>query len=383
MSIAASKRIALPIDLYRTYGHAEWSAPYQSFAPLALGSSAISPLTLGELAAIAGLDPESILPQGLTFDYTPLGGSAELRQQIAATMPGVIADNLTVTAGAGDALAMVADLTCHPDGHVVIETPAHEGSLATVRRTGCAVTLIPGPVTPELVIDSIRPTTRAVFLSSPHSPTGQVLGADALSLIAAQLALIGAFLVVDEAHRGLPMGLQQVPPAVAALVPNGVSVGSLSKVYGLPGLRLGWVAGPTLMVDDVRSMQRRTSRSPTATSEVIAAIALENSEALLSRARSFVYDSYAELAAICDRSPIMQLTVPDGGTTAFPEIDVADVDVWCGRVADQYGVLVAPGNACFGIPGRIRVSLGLRPEARAKAFPLLAQALIGTPKLRR
>ena len=125
------------------------------------------------------------------------------------------------------------------------------------------------------------------------------------------------------------------------------------------------------------------SRSPAATSEVIATIALDNSEALLSRARSFVYDSYAELAAICDRSPLLQLTAPDGGTTAFPEIDVADVDEWCGRVAEQYGVLIAPGNACFGVPGRIRISLGLRPEARAKAFPVLAQALKGTPTVRR
>lgn len=372
----------MPTYLYRAFGHTEWSTPFESPAPVILGSSGIAPLTLGELAAIARVDSESLLGDGLTFDYTPPGGSVELRQRIAATMPGVIADNISVTVGAGEALAMVADLTCHPDGHVVMEAPAHESALATAQKIGCAVTLIQAPVTAELVISSLRPNTRAVFLSSPHSPTGQVLTADALSRIAAKLALVGALLVVDEAFRGLPLAMPQVPPAVAALAPNGVSVGSLSKVYGLPGLRLGWVAGPTLMVDDVRSMQRWTSRSPAASSEVIAKVALDNSEALLSRARSLVYDSYAELAAICDRSPIMRMTAPDGGTTVFPEIGVADVDAWCGRVAEQYGVLVAPGNSCFGIPGRIRINLGLRPEVRAKAFPLLAQALIATPKLR-
>src|SRR6476660_2118954 len=69
-SIPASKSIALPTDLYRPFGHAEWSAPYESLAPLVLGSSAIAPLTMGELATIARLDPDSVLAEGLTFDYT-------------------------------------------------------------------------------------------------------------------------------------------------------------------------------------------------------------------------------------------------------------------------------------------------------------------------
>ena len=373
----------MPADLSLPLGHAEWSARYESLDPLVIGSSAIAPLTMGELTTIARLEQDQLLGTGLSLDYTALGGSAELRQRIAATMPGVIADNVTVTVGAGEALAMVAEAACLPGAHVVIETPAPRSALMAAQKLGTSVTLLQGPITWELVVASLRPTTTAVFLSSPHSPTGQVLGADALTRIAAELAVVDALLVVDESYRGLPLGMSQVPPAVAALVPNGVSIGSLSKVYGLPGLRLGWVAGPALLVDDVKCMQRSTSRSPAATSEVIATIALDNSEALLSRARSFVYDSYAELAAICDRSPLLQLTAPDGGTTAFPEIDVADVDEWCGRVAEQYGVLIAPGNACFGVPGRIRISLGLRPEARAKAFPVLAQALKGTPTVRR
>lgn len=369
----------MPADLYRPFGHAEWSATYESVAPLALGSSAIAPLTMGELTTIARLDPDAVLADGLTFDYATPGGSAELRQRIAGTMPGVIADNITVTVGSGEALTMVAEQACHRGGHVVMEAPVHRSALAVAQRSGTSVTLIQAPVNAELVVASIRPTTRAVFLSSPQDPTGQVLGVDTIVQIAAELARVGALLVVDEAYRGLPLGLSQVPPAVATLAPNGVSVGSLSKVHGLPGLRLGWIAGPTLLVDDVRSMQRWTSRSPATTSEVIATIALDNSEALLSRARSFVYDSYAELAAICDRSPLMQLTPPDGGSAAFPEIYVADVDAWCAQVAEQYGVLIAPGNACFGIPGRIRINLGLRPEVRAKAFPILAQALSATP----
>jgi hypothetical protein len=71
----------------------------------------------------------------------------------------------------------------------------------------------------------------------------------------------------------------------------------------------------------------------------------------------------------------VRLNVPDGGTTAFPEIDVPDVDAWCNGVAEDFGLLVAPGGVCFGIQGRFRVNLGLQPELRSKAFPVLAKAL--------
>lgn len=365
----------MPSEIRRPFGHSAWAAPYQSVAPLVLGSSVVAPLELGELASIAGVDVMDVVPAGLLFEYGPPGGSLDLRERIAIGMPGLIADNVTVTAGAGDGLAMVAELTCHPDAHVIIEIPAHESALMTAQRRGCAVTLLRAPVTPESIIEHVRSSTTAVFLSSPHNPTGQVLTAVMLNQIATKLASVGALLVVDEVYRGLPLGVQEIPPAVAALAPNGVSIGSLSKVYGLPGLRLGWVAGPMMVVDDVRSLQRWTSRSPAVTSEVIGKLALNNSEALLARAKSLVYDSYVELAALCDRVPGIRLTVPDGGTTVFPEVDVPDVDAWCGSLAEEFGLLVAPGNACFGVPGRVRINLGLRPQTRVQAFPLLAQAL--------
>ncbi|MET4620672.1 aspartate/methionine/tyrosine aminotransferase [Arthrobacter sp. 2762] len=369
------KGIELQSDIRRPFGHSAWAAPYQSVAPLVLGSSVVAPLELGELAAIADLAVTDLAPPGLLFEYGPPGGSLELREQIASAMPGLVADNVTVTAGAGDALAMVAELLCHPDAHVIIEIPTHESALVTAQRRGCAVSLLKAPVTPESVGEHVRSSTTAVFLSSPHNPTGQVLTAGMLMEIATKLSSVGALLVVDEVYRGLPLGVQEVPPAVAALVPNGVSIGSLSKVYGLPGLRLGWAAGPMMVVDDLRSIQRWTSRSPAVTSEAIGKVALDNSEGLLSRAKSLVYDSYVELAALCDRVPGIRLTVPDGGTTVFPEVDAPDVDAWCGSIAEEFGLLVAPGNACFGVPGRVRINLGLRPETRAQAFPLLAQAL--------
>lgn len=355
--------------------------PYLSAAKVVLGSSAAAPISLAELCALAGREPSELFDPDMVFEYGPAGGSLELRERIGAELPGLIPDNIAVTSGAGDALAAVAMLTCRPGGHVIVEVPVHESLLAAVDRSGSEATLVQAPIDAGAIVDRIRPMTTAVFLSSPHNPTGQIVDGPSLRLIADAAADVGAILVVDEVFRGLPLGVAEPPEPVAMIAANAVTIGGLSKVYGLPGLRVGWVAGPTLLVDDVRSLQRYMSRCPPATSEVVAKLALECREQLLSRARALVYDSFVELAAVSDRCEGMRLPVPDGGTAAFPEIDVPDVDRWCARIVEDYGILVAPGQACFGIPGRIRINLALEPQVRAAAFPLLARALAESPEI--
>ncbi|MCW2952183.1 MAG: aminotransferase class V-fold PLP-dependent enzyme [Conexibacter sp.] len=365
----------------RPFGHSVWAAPYRSSARLVVGSSVVAPITLRQLCELGGTDPCAVLDPDRAFDYGPAGGTPELRERIASDLGGLIPDNVAVTSGAGDALASVATLVCRPDAHVIVEVPAHESLLSTVERSGCAATLVQAPIDPALVAELIGPTTSALFLSSPHNPTGQMLDAAVLRMLAESLACVGAVLVADEVFRGVPLGVVSSPPPAATVAPNAVSIGGLSKVYGLPGLRIGWAAGPTMLIDDVRSLQRYTSRCPPMTSEAIAMLALDCQEALLGRARALVYDAFVELTTICERHDGIRLSIPDGGITAFPELDVPDVDNWCARVVERYGILVAPGNACFGVPGRVRINLGLEPEVRTAAFPLLALALAESPEL--
>jgi len=360
----------------RPMGQTAWAEPFTSRSMVNLGSSVVAPVTLDELAELTDRDSADMLPRSLSFDYAPPGGSLPVREAVATLeFPDFVPENISITNGAGDGLAMVAELTCRPDSHVIIEVPVHESVLATARRRGCAVTLIQAPVTLDDIAEAIHPNTAAVFLSSPHNPTGQVLTEGFLRHAARELEPGGGLLVVDEVYRGVGLGVGEVPPPVASIAQNGVSVGSLSKVYGLPGLRLGWVAGPTLLVDDVRSLQRWTTRSPANSTQAIGVFALESRGRLLGRARSLIYDGFAELAAICESIPGIALPVPDGGTTAWAEVSVADVDLWCEQLAEDHGLLLAPGHACFGIPGHVRIGLGLRADARLAGYLLLDKAL--------
>lgn len=186
-------------------------------------------------------------------------------------------------------------------------------------------------------------------------------------------------LVVDEVYRGVPVGKPVQTPA-ASLAPNAVSIGSLSKIYGLPGLRIGWVAGPPLVVDDVRTFCTYTSRCASVTGEALALVALEKRERLLQRTSGLVFDALASLGALCERHPGVRFSLPDGATVSFPEIDGVQVDAWCEQLVADFGLLLAPGNACFGIEGHVRINLAVQRGVWDEAIPVLDDALSRLPE---
>lgn len=353
----------------RPFGHSSWAAPFAD-APLRLSSAEAAPLTAGELCELAGTDVETALAR-VPLGYEPSGGTRELRAAIAATLSGIDADGVVVTAGAGEALTALAAALVRPGDHAILGWPAPECLAVALERSGCEVTTVDAPFDADEIVSSIGPATRAVLLASPHNPTGRVVPAAELVRIAAALDRVGGVLVVDEVFRGIAVGDGAVQPPAATLAPNAVTVGGLSKVCGLAGLRIGWVAGPPLLVDDVRGHHAAASRCPAAASQALALLALEHLDLLLRRTTHLVHDNLQHLAALIDHHPSCRLELPEGGTLAFPAVPVEDVDAWCTRLALEYGLLVAPGPACFGIPGRVRLNLAAERSYWRGALPLL------------
>ena len=353
----------------RPFGHSSWSAPFHDSSIMRLSSAEAAPLTVAELGVIAGTSVEAML-RDVPLGYGPSGGSLELRAAIAATLPGVGPDSVVVTTGAGESLAALVETLIRPGDHAVVGWPAPDCLTVALERAGCDASTIDAPFDVDRLLALISPATRAVFLSSPHNPTGTVVGADALTRIAGALEPGGGVLVVDEVYRGIAIGGAVQPPA-ASLAPNAVTVGGLSKVCGLAGLRIGWTVGPPLLVDDVRGYHAAASRCPAAACQALALVALAHLGVLLRRTCDLVHDNLQHLAALIDRHPACSLDVPDGGCLAFPAIPVDDVDAWCTRLALEHGLLVAPGPACFGIPGRVRLNLAAERSYWRAALPLL------------
>ena len=353
----------------RPFGHSAWAEPFRASATIGLSSAEAAPVTIGELEQISGFSVERLL-RDVPLGYRPFGGSVLLRAAVAATLRGVGVDSVVITTGAGEALSALATTLVHPGDHAIVGWPAPECLTLALERSGCVASTIDAPFDVDEVIGSIGHGTKAVFLTSPHNPTGTVVSADALARIAEALERSGGVLVVDEVFRGVALGGAVQPPA-ASLAPNAVTVGSLSKVYGLAGLRIGWAAGPPLLIDDVRCHHAHASRCPAAVSETLAIVALEHGDVLLRRTSDLVHDNLQRFAALLDRHPACRLDVPDGGSLAFPTIPVDDVDAWCTRIALEHGLLVAPGPACFGVPGRVRCNLAAQRSDWRAALPLL------------
>jgi aspartate/methionine/tyrosine aminotransferase len=350
-----------------------WAQPYADQVRVDLSDSATTSLTLGELAALTNTDIDALVDPATPLSYPTAGGSPELRELIGARYGDAAPDSVVVTAGAGDALASLALLGTANTGHVVVEVPAHESLLTVLDRIGCRVDTLPAPASVDRILDSINEHTGAVFLTSPHNPTGRTLSPDEIALIASRLEPQHGLLVVDEVFRGVGVGAPVAPSAVE-LAPNAVSVGSLSKVCGLPGLRIGWVVGSPLLVDGVRMFGAQSSRAPATISESIALVALRHHDALIERTRALVLSALGELAAVCERHTSVTLEVPSDGIVAFPRMRGLDDTLWCGQLVESTGLLVAPGGACFGLPGHIRVNLAATPQTWQAALPLLDQA---------
>src|SRR5689334_14678256 len=179
----------------RPFGISAWAKPYLPGARLILGTSSAAPLRLSELAALAGFDAGELVADDRPLHHSPPGGSPELRELIAAGLEGAGIDEVALTGGAGEALFALAWNLLGED-HVVVEVPAHQSLFAALERRGREVTELVAPVDVEAVLAAIGHATAAVFLTSPHNPTGHVWEAAELQRVAEAADRVGALLVV-------------------------------------------------------------------------------------------------------------------------------------------------------------------------------------------
>ena len=178
-------------------------------------------------------------------------------------------------------------------------------------------------------------------------------------------------LVVDEVYRGIAVGGAVQPPA-ACLAPNAVTVGGLSKVCGLAGLRIGWAVGPPLLVDDVRGYHAAASRCPAAACQALALVALDAPRrAAAAHLRPRARQPPAPRGADRPAPARAASTCPTAAAWRSPPSRSTTSTRGARGSRSSYGLLVAPGPACFGIPGRVRLNLAAERGYWRAALPLL------------
>jgi aspartate/methionine/tyrosine aminotransferase len=342
-----------------------------------LASSTGPQWTLGELLELGGQSARQEIDE-LKLSYAPPQGGARLRQRIA-TLHGAQAEDVVVLTGASEALLA---LTCHfasNGASIVLPQPCYPAVPVLARAWGLGVRHYPLDAArgfaqcADDVLQTVDASTRAVFVNTPHNPTGSVMSTDEQRKLAGTLADRGIVLIVDEVYH--PLYFSGSQPSAAAL-PNTIVLGDFAKALSIPGLRIGWLIDR----DPVRRAAIIDARSYFTISgspltEAVGALALAHSPAILGKLQSIANTNLALLQAFMEsHRDQLEFPPPAGGTTCFPRLrDGRNARPLCEALA-KAGVLVAPGD-CFDAPAHMRIGFGAQREGYAEALAIFADVL--------
>ena len=370
--VSAPERVFQPFELE------QWQSSYEQTVRFNLSDSTIEPVELRELVGDADL--ERLL--GTALYYPEVNGERGLREAIARLYPGAGhgPDEVLVTIGASEANAAIVDALCRPGDRVIVMEPGYRQVWGLARNAGCDVRSFP-----LRADDGWRPDldrldaaaadgTRLIYVCNPNNPTGYILEADEMERILAIAERCGAWVLADEVYHASERATRPTPTFVGR-GERVVGVNSLSKSYGLSGLRIGWAIGPPALI---AALWRRHEYAAIATGRldnVLAEIALTEPTRgrVLERNRRAVARGWAVLEPwLREHRDVLTLEPPQSTPLAFvgydgPEDSVALAD----RIRRDASVLVCPGRY-FGAERRLRLNFGFGADYVAGALEAMS-----------
>lgn len=311
---------------------------------------------------------ESLLDTGLF--YPEVNGTKRLRSAIAQLYPHADDSHVLVTVGASQANAMVCQTLLAPGDEVVVMTPGYRQIWGTAQNMGCVVRELPlrtengWRVDLDALAQVVTPRTKLVAIVNPNNPTGTILTMAEMQAIVAACARVGAWLHVDEVYHGTEHAGVPDTPTFWGMYDRLICTNSLSKAYGLSGVRIGWAMTTPTMADELWRRHEYAVIAAAAPSMTLAEIALRPAkrQQLLTRQRQI---SQAGLAVLRTWLPTQQgrffLHTPQATSIAFVGYTGGMASYTLSEaIRQQSSVLVAPGST-LGAEGYLRITVGYEP----------------------
>lgn len=344
----------------------EFSARYN------LCASDMESMSIADLLQMGSADDRAAWTD-FRLGYTETTGSPALRDAIASTYDLIAADNLLTFAGAEEGIFVAMQVLLDADDHVIVLTPNYQSS-ETIPLSICAVSGVPLDPDNDWHLDldqvraAIKPNTKLIAINFPHNPTGKVLPAADFHALVALAREHGIYIFSDEVYRLLERSAELRLPQIADVYERGLSLNVMSKAYGLPGLRIGWIATPDRdLLGRMERAKHYLSICNSGPSEFLATVALRASQQILQRNRQLVSDNLELLGSFFAEFPdLFAWQVPDGGCIGYPRYLGADgVETFCERLVEDAGVLLLPasiyGSELNATPqDRFRIGYGRR-----------------------
>ncbi|MBC5824731.1 MAG: aminotransferase class I/II-fold pyridoxal phosphate-dependent enzyme [Candidatus Eremiobacteraeota bacterium] len=340
-------------------------APYEFSAPYLLCASDCESLSVAGLLQLERSQAESL--RTLRLGYTQSGGSWELRCAVAGLYETARPDDVLLHAGSSEAIFSFMNCALSAGDHIIVQHPCYQSHYEVARSIGCDVTLWVGDehdgwsLDPDFLTRNIRSNTKAVMLTVPHNPTGYLMTHPTQRAILDIAAAHGLWLFSDEIFRFLEQDPAQRPAAAADLYERAVSVGGLSKTFGLPGVRVGWaVTRDRGILSRMTVLKDYLSLCNGAVDELLGAIALRHRDVLHSRNLDIVIANlhlFDDLMARHRSS--MSWQRPQAGTVGLVRYTGAGGTAqFCREAISKAGVLLLPSAELEFGDDHFRVGFG-------------------------
>lgn len=357
-----------PFRIEQYFGKYEFTAKYL------LSSSDAESRTIPELLDLESGSHERFLQHRCGYTESP--GAPALREVISTMYRGIKPQDVLVTAATEEGIFVLYHALLSPGDHVIVETPCYESALELARSTRAQVSEWRRSFENGWAHDSatleklIQPNTKIIYINTPHNPTGLLMTSSAFQQVMKLASSRGIIVFCDEVYRELEHDPATRLPAACEVYERAVSLGSMSKTYGLPGLRLGWLVSKDAEILN-RSLEFKyyTTICSSAPSEFLSALALRHREVLVQRNREIVLRNLPLLEAFFrQRSDLFEWIKPNASPIGFARFKPSrDVHSFCENVVRNAGVLLLPGTV-YDQPQHIRFGYGRKnmPESLAQ-----------------
>jgi aspartate/methionine/tyrosine aminotransferase len=357
-------------------------AKYEFQARYILCASDCEAQTIGELLT---LEPDATANfQRQWLGYTESQGDPELRELISQLYSTTSAANILVHSGAEEAIFSFMNVALQPGDHIIVHFPCYQSLFEVAAAIGCEVTRWETHEADNWELDldflqkALKTNTKAIVINCPHNPTGYVMSRaklDSIIEIAHERQLL---LFSDEVYRLLERNPADTLPPACDLYENAVSLGVMSKAFGLPGLRIGWIATKNAVIyQQMAAFKDYLTICNNAPSEFLAKIALRHTNRIVERNLQIINTNLALLDTFFGKySDLFNWVAPKSGSTAFPSLRTGQpVEQFCLELVEQQGVLLLPSD--YYDFGHKNFRLGYGRKNLAEALPHLEQFILG------
>jgi aspartate/methionine/tyrosine aminotransferase len=332
-----------PFKLERYFAKYEFSTRYL------LCSSDCESMSIADLLALEPGAEDGLKHHWL--GYTESQGAPSLRQEIARIYSNVSPDDILVHSGAQEAIFLFMHAALGPGDHAIVHWPCYQSLAEVAKSAGAEVSFWEARAENGWALDLdelkrlLKPNTRVIVINTPHNPTGWLMPREMFNELNQLAQERGIILFCDEVYRELEYDPADRLPAICDSNPNAVSLGVMSKSYGLAGLRIGWIATRNREIyRKMAALKDYTTICNSAPSEFLSELGLRHRDVLVTRNSKIIQENLALLNGFFSRhSDLFTWVRPKAGPIAFPKLLKGDVETFCDELVHESGVLLLPG----------------------------------------